>query len=371
MAPIESIKNARLKAGLAQAELAMRAGISRQALGAIEAGLYQPGVAVAIKLARELALSVESLFGVEDQEQYSVTWMADKSHPRPALGNRVSLARLNGRLVAVPTAASALTLAPVAGIVCDARGDKISVRSFRSRKNIDATILLAGCDPGVAILADWMMRNGGGAEVVAVPCSSGAALDALIAGRANIAGVHLRDPRSGEYNGTSVRRRLGRRRVGFVNFATWEIGLAISNRIRGKIREVGDLGGGAVRIVNREIGSGARNVLDEALKKAGLDAKKIAGYDRELGGHLEVASAINSGDADAGVTIRVAAEAYGLDFVPIREERYDFVIPDSAMETAPVTAILEALNSARFARELSQLCSYDTRRTGTSMEHVS
>lgn len=371
MASVESLKNARLKMGLGQSELAARAGISRQALGAIEAGLYQPGVAVAIKLARELGVSVESLFGAEDEERYSVTWIADKTHPKPARGSRVSLARLNGRLVAVPIAASALRLAPPSGVVSDARGGKVSVRSFRSRRDIDATILLAGCDPGVAILADWMRRNGGGAEVVALPCSSGAALDALLEGRANIAGVHLRDPRSGEYNGASVRSRFGRRRVTVVNFADWEIGLAIADRMRGKFREVGDLSKRGVRIVNRETGSGARNVLDEALKKAGLEAKKIAGYDRELGGHLEVASAISSGEGDAGVTIRVAAEAYALGFIPIREERYDLVIPDSAIETAPVKAILEALNSARFTRELSQLCSYDTRRTGTSMEQLS
>lgn len=76
------------------------------------------------------------------------------------------------------------------------------------------------------------------------------------------------------------------------------------------------------------------------------------------------------GEADAGVTIRVAAQAYGLNFIPIREERYDLVIPAREMEWVPVKAMLDALNSSRFSRELSELCAYDTRRTGSVLGPV-
>jgi molybdate-binding protein len=101
-----------------------------------------------------------------------------------------------------------------------------------------------------------------------------------------------------------------------------------------------------------------------------LKRDRIAGYRNELGGHHEVAAPIASGQADAGVTIRVAAEAYGLDFVAIRVERYDLVIPGREMDCAPVVAMLDALNSRRFAREVSQLCVYDTTQMGQVVARI-
>jgi molybdate-binding protein len=80
--------------------------------------------------------------------------------------------------------------------------------------------------------------------------------------------------------------------------------------------------------------------------------------------HLEIAEAIASAEADAGVTIRVAAEAYGLTFIPLREERYDLVVLQDEAEMAPVRTMLDALNSRRFAREVNQLCAYDTDQMG-------
>ncbi len=90
----------------------------------------------------------------------------------------------------------------------------------------------------------------------------------------------------------------------------------------------------------------------------------IAGYEVEAGGHLDVASAIAAGLADVGVTIRLGADAFGLHFIPYRDERYDLVIMETEVESAPIKAMLDALNSRRFAREVSQLCAYDTSQMG-------
>ena len=79
---------------------------------------------------------------------------------------------------------------------------------------------------------------------------------------------------------------------------------------------------------------------------------------------VEIAQAIASGQADAGVTIRVAAEAYGLAFIPVREERYDLVMLEDGSGLGPIKAMLEALNSRRFARQINQLCAYDTDQMG-------
>jgi molybdate-binding protein len=90
-------------------------------------------------------------------------------------------------------------------------------------------VLVAGCDPAVAILADWLARRRSPVNVVALPCSSKTALEDLLRGQVHAAGVHLRDPDSGEYNLAPVRRLLRERPAVLVNFARWELGLATTS----------------------------------------------------------------------------------------------------------------------------------------------
>src|SRR5262249_4116252 len=161
----------------------------------------------------------------------------------------------------------------------------------------------------------------------------------------------LRDPKSGDYNFAPVRRAIGRRRMRLVNFARWEVGLVTGHGNPRGIRNFSDLARPDVKIINRDRGSGARQVLDEALKEAAVNPEIMGGYGDGVGGHLDGAAAVRTGQADAGVTIRVAAEAYGLNFIPLREERYDLAIPETELERKPVVRMLEVLNSRRFACE--------------------
>jgi len=363
----DRVRAARAARGITQLELARRAGISRQALGAIESGLYQPGVAVALSLARELGETVETLFTDNDEQQCAridVPWSDPEMAPTESSAHRVALARVAGRIVAVPQPAVQLGLSPAAGIADHVRRKRAAVSTYWSRAEIDCTLLMAGCDPAVTILADWLARHRAPVTAVTLRCSSGKALTMLTKGGVHVAGVHLRDPKSGEYNLKSVQHALGGRSSMVVNFARWELGLAVASRNPLNIRGFADLIRPRLRIVNREIGSGARLALDEALKELGVKSQRIKGYTRELPGHLEVADAIASGQADAGVTIRVSAEAYGLTFISLREERYDLVVLEDECESGPVKAMLEALNSRRFAREINQLCAYDTDQMG-------
>jgi putative molybdopterin biosynthesis protein len=364
----KTLARARAARNLTQTEMARRTGISRQALGAIESGAYQPSVAIALRLARELGQSVETLFGEGDAEASTLvdaSWRGDQRRRTDASQSRVALARVRGKVVAVAQPAAHLTLAPAAGLLQRARRNRADVATFQSPDEIDSTLLIAGCDPAVAILADWFARRRSPVHAVALPCSSRSALRALLDGRAHAAGVHLRDNKSGEYNLAPVRRALGRHRSIVVNFARWELGLATAPGNPLAIGGFADLERPGLRIVNREPGSGARAALDQAIADLGLHSGRIAGYEFEVGGHLEVAAAIAAGLADVGVTIRVGADAYGLHFLPHREERYDLVIMADDAESAPVKAILDALNSRRLAREVSQLCAYDTSQMGS------
>jgi molybdate-binding protein len=150
-----------------------------------------------------------------------------------------------------------------------------------------------------------------------------------------------------------------------INFARWELGIGVAGGNPKNLRSIADFGRADVRIVNREAGSGARRVLDRALASFGVAPQDVAGYAHELNGHLEVAAAIAAGQADAGLTLRVAAHAWNLGFVPVREERYDLVILQREMDSPPVRAMLDALSSASFANEVGQLCAYDTTRMGS------
>jgi putative molybdopterin biosynthesis protein len=324
------VHRARIALGLTQDELARRAGLSRQALGAIESGVYQPGVGVALALARELGDSVEALFGAPAESSHlEADWMDAPEAPAGVAGlsrRAVALARVGGRLVALAQSPPAMRLAPAAGVLEHAEGRHARVAAFRTPQEIDATLLVAGCDPAVTILADWMARHRPATALAPIIRGSQAALAALLQGQVHAAGVHLCDGKGGEYNLAAVRATLKRRRAVMVNFARWELGLGVRRGNPLELRSITDLARPGVRIANREPGSGARQVLDQALADLKIAPRRIAGYARELSGHLEVAAAIAAGEAEAGLTLRVAAEAWKLGFVPVREERYDLVI---------------------------------------------
>ena len=244
------------------------------------------------------------------------------------------------------------------------------MQTIRSTEEIDSTLLIAGCDPSVSIPIDRMARNGSQMGVVALPSSSRKSLTALATGAVHAAGVRLRDAEGGDYNLEPVRLAAGKKRMVLFAFASWEVGLVTAKSGPHQISKLAELARPDVRIINRESGSGARQALDEALAGAGMSPQQVTGYEDEIGGHLEVAESVASGRATTGVTIRVAAEAYGLGFIPLREERYDLVIAENQLEAAPVRRMLDVLRSRRFADEVAQLCAYDTSRMGDEVACV-
>jgi molybdate-binding protein len=131
------------------------------------------------------------------------------------------------------------------------------------------------------------------------------------------------------------------------------------------VRKIDDLGKSTVRFINREPGSGSRALLDRSLKQACLDSAKIKGYERVAFGHLAVAYCVATGDADACLATRSAAQAFGLDFTALRSERYDLVMRKRTIDLPAVKAFLDVLQRATLRRKLEVLAGYDTSQTGT------
>jgi molybdate-binding protein/DNA-binding XRE family transcriptional regulator len=351
------LRRARQRSGLKQGELAARAGISRQTLSALEAGRAQPSTAIALHLARALGCRVEELFWLREEGEVLRSALA-----LPARGSRRALlGRVAGRWVAHPlrTDDPLSVITPADALV--ARG---GMRLLRPREAVEANVLLTGCDPGLAVLSGRVADRWPGQRVCWIPASSDAALSTLGKGDAHVAGAHLFDEEAREFNVPFVRRALGGRAAVVVTFAHLEEGFAVAPGNPRRIRKPEDIARPGIRFVNREPGAGARRLLDRLLRKAGVPATAVKGYNRVLGGHLQVAQAVAMGAADAGVVARSAAIAHGLHFVPLSHERFDLVFPKEWSSDARAARIVETLEGRAFRRELTTLGGYDTRQSG-------
>jgi molybdate-binding protein len=190
------------------------------------------------------------------------------------------------------------------------------------------------------------------------------ALTWLSEGKVHIAGSHLEDPKTGEFNLPFIRKEFPGEDFSVVTFARWEEGLVIAAGNPKGIRKVEDLARKNVRFVNREPGSGSRALLDKLLQKAGMDARKVHGYDRVAYGHLAAAYHVVSRDADVCLATRSAAQTFSLDFIPLHSERYDLVMRRRTSDLPAVKAFLDVLQRATLRRKLEVLAGYDTSETG-------
>jgi putative molybdopterin biosynthesis protein len=363
------VRRWRGQAGMSQGQLAARVGTSRQTLNAIEGGRTVPGTALALRLAAALGVKVEDLFRVPEVAPEVAATLAGLA-PQGDAPLRVRLAATGGRATAVPLTGALVSsawLAGADGVVCAGRGRKVRVRLFEPVGRPVETIVVAGCDPALPVIAGHFERAYPQYRLAWLPAGSMRALEWLRDDAAHIAGLHLRDPKTGQDNIPLVRRMLGRRRLVVLAFATWEQGMIVAAGNPRGVHDVGDLGRADVTIINREPGSGARAVLDAALSAHGLSPSKVRGYDRHAPSHLAVAQAVALGLVDAGVGVRAAARAFGLHFIPLQQERYDLVMPSEVAARPAVQALLETARRTAVRADLGAVGDYDTARLGTTL----
>jgi molybdate-binding protein/DNA-binding XRE family transcriptional regulator len=362
------LKTFRAASGLSQSELADKVGLTRQAIYMIEAGRYLPNATTALRLARALGCKVEDLFLLEEESpRLEAELLVDS-------GDRMKLWKAGGRFraLALPAMGDAFRgLLSADAIVAERPGRSkrnVVLQALEDPATLERQIAVAGCDPALFVIADRLMRGPDPLPVVVWSMGSTDALSELAKETVHLAGVHLRDA-AGDFNLPFLRKHFGRKRMTVVTLAFWQMGLLVAPGNRKSIRSVADLGRKGVRIVNRERGSGARQLLDRRLAEGGITPRAVAGYDRVLRLHTEVAREVFEGRADAAVAPLAVARLLGLDFVPLETERYDLVVPKELVDEHPsVQRLLDALSTRAVRRELDALGGYDTTHTGELVE---
>lgn len=354
--------------GVGASDLARRVDVSRQTIYAIEAGTYVPNTEVALNLARELEVTVDELFSLPAGTLHSTESLAAEvlSAESPARGQPVRICRMGSRWMGVPVSASPYYMPEADGVIqrTGRAGGRADLLVFAKEEAAQKRLILAGCDPATGLLAR-MVEKIGGVDVVCAGASSKLALTWLAEGKVHIAGSHLEDAETGEFNLPFIRSQFPDDEFTVVTFARWEEGWVVTAGNPKGIRGVEDLLHRNVRFVNRESGSGSRSLLDKLLGKTGVPAKKVRGYDRIAYGHLAAAYSVVAGEADVCLATRSAAQTFSLDFVPLHSERYDLVMRKRTADLPTMKLFLDVLQRASLRRKLEVLAGYDTSQTGT------
>jgi len=281
---------------------------------------------------------------------------------------RVVVGKIGDKLLAAPLSrgagvitslvqADGLALIP-SGVQGMEAGEKIQVRLYRSKSEIEKTILAIGShDLTLDLMAQFLAEHD--RRLVSANVGSQGGLIALRRGEAHVAGSHLLDPETGEYNVSYIRQYVPKMPVKVVALVGREQGLIVSRKNPKGIRGLRDLTRTNVQFVNRQRGAGTRVLLDYHLKSMTISPESIAGYFQEEYTHLGLAAAIASGRADCGLGIAAAAQALDLGFIPLFHERYDLVIPKQFADDNLLAPLFGLMADSAFRKAVSQLTGYD------------
>lgn len=319
------LRSIREAAGLTQGELATRAGVSRQLVGAAEVGRNLPRVDAALAIAAALGVEVESIFGRAD------TPVAVIDGAVPADGSLVRVGRVGDLLVTAPARLGADGFDVADGVISGGNVDAFGQRG--------EGLVVAGCEPGLQLLESLLRVDGMGA--VAATASSAVAKEALAAGRVHAAVVHG--------------RRLGRpKNSERFGLSSWRVGLVAP--IDAPARWVADALSGTAPVIQREEGAGVQRAFEEA-----VGAGDVAGP--RVGSHLAAARRSILTGLPA-VTIEPAALAVGGQFHAIETHVAQIWVSPEWITEPVVAEALHVMSSTRFQHRLSAIGGYDLSKCG-------
>jgi len=288
---------------------------------------------------------------------------------------RVNIGRVGERMVAIPlprAAGSVTTLSKAEGIIRIpsfsegiVAGEETEAELLVDLEDIANTIVIIGShDITVDILSDEIRGKDSAIRIASGNVGSLGGLLALKKGKAHVAGAHLLDTATGEYNISYIQKYLKRVPAHVFNLVVREQGLIIQRGNPKQVRGIGDLTRDDLGFVNRQPGSGTRILFDYKLQEMGIDPSQIRGYDDEEYTHMNVAVAVLNGMADVGLGIMAAAKALDLDFIPLLSEQYDLVIPSSFVNDHKIQLLISVARSKEFRNRVEALGGYNPEKSG-------
>lgn len=337
-----------------------------------------PGYPVSAALTGEIFVEpwLRRWQGVHAEERLEVTATLTRKLTSPAGDDdfvRVVVGRVGEKLLAAPLTRGAgviTSLVRADGIALLPRGVQgleagasVRVKLYRHPAELERTILAIGShDMSLDLLAQFLAAHG--RRLASSNVGSQGGLVALRRGEAHLAGSHLLDPESGEYNTAAIRQYLPGIPVVAIHWAQRQQGLLVCRGNPKQIACLADLQREDVRFINRQRGAGTRVLLDYELAKLGIRPEKVLGYDHEEYTHLAVAAAVASGRADCGLGIAAAALALDLDFIPLFLESYELILPQAEADAELLAPLFAALEDAAFRAAVARLPGYEFQRMG-------
>lgn len=286
---------------------------------------------------------------------------------------RVVLGRVGEQMLAAPLTRGAgviTSLVRADGLMLLPRGTqgvepgaKVKVRLYRSPQVLEETIFCIGShDMSLDLLAQELEKRN--RRLVSANVGSLGGLLAVRRTETQMAGTHLLDEESGEYNLGYITRYLPETPVKLITWVEREQGLIVLPGNPKGIKTLKDLVREEVRFTNRQRGAGTRVLLDYHLKQEGLNSSQVRGYGQEEYTHLAVAAAVASGRADCGLGVTAAARALNLDFIPLYQERYDLCIPEQFYNSSLLAPVFELMESSAFRARVAAMPGYTVSRMG-------
>lgn len=354
------VREARGERGYSRDELAKLVGLTRQSVGLIETGRVCPSTLVALRMSRVLECAVEDLFW-EPVTTVQATFL-EEGTTNIKSPIRAYVSSIRDEIIARPAQIGTVDSInnPVNGLVHTVSTNGSSeVQLLHAFDSLSRTVFVSGCDIGLGLLAKYTQKISSQHQGVWFNASNKHALMELKKGFTHIAAVHFRHA-GGDHPDCELPFSCRQ-----FHFATAQLGWILPKGNPKKFHGAGDLADGRFRLINRDVGAGARELLDRELKNADVKPDDLPGYTSIAKGHISVADAVANGIADVGVGHAGAATVYGLAFVPIQQEVCTLIVPEQYLKLEAVQVFLETLHSDVFRTELNAFGPYDLQRMGS------
>ena len=321
---------------------------------------------------------IKSMYGLEYELPIKLKAKVKKKIPSTAGLKefvRVNLTEIENELVAVPQkrgSASMHSLINADGVmpIKESKegifsGDFTDVYILKSKNKIKNNLMMIGShDLAVDKLINQIKKNKENFELNIQSVGSMSGLVSLKRGECQLAGAHLLEPETGEYNISYINDLFKNEKMAVINLVHREQGLMVKKNNPKRLNDINSLKDENVKFINRQRGSGTRVLLDYLLKTNNIDKTNIKGYEKEELTHMGAAVQVAEGTADAALGIRAAASAVDLDFIPIKKEKYDIILKKKSLEDPRIKRLIKIIKSSPFQKAVKELKGYDLKNSG-------